>query len=209
MERFAGYGFNKSHAAAYALIGTYQNRLPEAAFTRWHSSQFHEPGILGNTDKGAWRQAFLPWKRGGSRFPVPGAGREHVDGRFLIVRDGRGRLRRLGRAERRGLEAMRHVEALPRRGWARLFEASMTLPSGIDPRHLTRRRFEVGWAESARSTRWTAKPRGQGVLRGAPILSAQMGPTSQAEKTGRRAGGLWFGEAEAQRCARALPTCKA
>jgi DNA polymerase-3 subunit alpha len=37
MEKFAGYGFNKSHAAAYALIG-YQTGLPESATSRWSSS---------------------------------------------------------------------------------------------------------------------------------------------------------------------------
>jgi DNA polymerase III alpha subunit len=33
IEKFAGYGFNKSHSAAYAVVGV-ADRLPEGALSR-------------------------------------------------------------------------------------------------------------------------------------------------------------------------------
>ena len=66
MEKFAGYGFNKSHSAAYALLA-YQT----AYFKRHHTAAFmaaNMSAVMNDTDKvrqllGLVRQWPAVWKR--------------------------------------------------------------------------------------------------------------------------------------------------
>ncbi len=130
MARFADYGFNKSHAAAYALVA-YQTAWMKAnhpvAFLAGCMSL-----AIGNTDRlAALRQ---DCSRAGIALLPPDINRSHAD--FSLERDADGRLciryalaaiKRVGRA---AMEAV--MEARGDRPFASLAD----LAARVDPRHL-------------------------------------------------------------------------
>ena len=132
MEKFAGYGFNKSHAAAYALIG-YQT-----AFLKCHFPvEFLAASMsldIGNTDKLA--AFFQEAKR--LRIKVLAADINASSADF-DVRDG-AIVYALGALKGVGLEAMRHVAAVRAEGgpFADLYDFA----ERIDPRQVNKKAFE-------------------------------------------------------------------
>lgn len=132
MEKFAGYGFNKSHAAAYALIG-YQT-----AYLKCHFPvEFIAASMsldLGSTDKLA--AFFLEAKR--LQIPVisPNVNFSTAD---FSVRDG-AVVYALGALKGVGLEAMRHVVAVREADGD--FRDVHDFAERIDPRHVNKKAFE-------------------------------------------------------------------
>ena len=132
MEKFAGYGFNKSHAAAYALIG-YQT-----AFLKCHFPvEFLAASMsldIGNTDKLA--AFFQEAKR--LRIPVlaPDINTSTAD---FDVRDG-AIVYALGALKGVGLEAMKHVCAV--RGEGGRFGDLFEFAERVDPKHVNKKAFE-------------------------------------------------------------------
>ncbi len=132
MAKFAGYGFNKSHAAAYALIG-YQTSYLKAHFP----VEFFAASMsleLHNTDKLA--AFFEDTKRLGIPVHKPDINTSSAN---FSVRDG-GIVYALGAIKGVGLEAMRHV--VKERSSGGPYEDLYDLANRIEPRHLGRKALE-------------------------------------------------------------------
>ncbi len=159
MAKFAGYGFNKSHAAAYAVIGyqtAYLKRhFPVAFLAASMSLDLH------NTDKLA--TFVLEARRLGIEVNHPDINRSSAD--FDVA--GKAIIYGLGALKGVGLEAMRHVEAVRAGGGA--FRDLHDLALRVDPRHMTRKAFEqlarAGAFDSLEANRARA-------LAAAPVLAA-------------------------------------
>ena len=192
MEKFAGYGFNKSHAAAYALIGYHT-----AYLKRHFPVEFLAASMsldLGNTDKLA--AFFQEAKR--LKIPVlaPDVTSSTAD---FDVRDG-AIVYALGALKGVGIEAMRHVEQL--RAQDGEFESLYAFAERVDPRHLNKKAFESLAKAGAFDT---LDPNRAKVL-GAAQMLAQMAVSAAEDRKGGQ-GGL-FGEAEPA-LRPALPKAKA
>jgi len=179
MAKFAGYGFNKSHAAAYAQIGYHTAYLkchhPVAFLAASMSLDIH------NTDKLA---AFFQESRR-LKIPVvaPDINRSTAD--FDV--DGDAIVYGLGALKGVGLEAMRHVERV-RAGQP--FESLQAFAEAVDPRELNKKAFE----QLARAGAFDAiEPNRARALAAAPTLAALC--SSAAEDRAGGQGGL-FGESE-------------
>lgn len=180
MEKFAGYGFNKSHAAAYALIG-YQTAYLKAHFP----VEFLAASMsldLGNTDKLA--AFFQETKRLKINVIPPDVNESTAD---FSVKDG-AIVYALGALKGVGLEAMRHVETL--RDSVKGFKDIYAFSEQVDPRHINKKAFEslsrAGAFDKLIDNRAQA-------LASAPML-AQMTSSAAEDRAGGQ-GGL-FGEAE-------------
>ncbi|MBI1400692.1 DNA polymerase III subunit alpha [Hyphomonas sp.] len=180
MEKFAGYGFNKSHAAAYALIG-YQT-----AFLKCHFPvEFLAASMsldIGNTDKLA--AFFQEAKR--LRIKVLPADINSSAADF-DVRDG-AIVYALGALKGVGVEAMRHVVAV--RGEGGLFTDLYDFAERIDPRQVNKKAFESLARAGALDT---LEPNRFKVLESAGVLS-QHATSSAGDRQGGQ-GGL-FADAE-------------
>ncbi|MBK8199662.1 MAG: DNA polymerase III subunit alpha [Acidobacteria bacterium] len=132
MEKFAGYGFNKSHAAAYALIG-YQT-----AYLKCHFPvEFLAASMsldIGNTDKLA--AFFQEAKR--LRIPVLAAD-INASGADFDVREG-AIVYALGALKGVGVEAMKHVAQV--RAESGPFSDLYDFAERIDPRQVNKKAFE-------------------------------------------------------------------
>ncbi|MEE2879420.1 MAG: DNA polymerase III subunit alpha [Pseudomonadota bacterium] len=129
MEKFAGYGFNKSHAAAYALIGYHtaylKRHFPVEFLAASMSLDIH------NTDKLA---AFVQEaKRLKIDLVQPDINRSTAD---FDVQDG-ALVYALGALKGVGLEAMRHVEA--EREEAGPFESLHDFAERVDPKSVNKK----------------------------------------------------------------------
>jgi DNA polymerase-3 subunit alpha len=180
MEKFAGYGFNKSHAAAYALVG-YQT-----AFLKCHFPvEFLAASMsldIGNTDKLA--AFFLEAKR--LRIPVRASDINTSNADF-DVRDG-AIVYALGAIKGVGVEAMRHVAAI--RAETGPFGNLYDFAERIDPRQVNKKAFE----SLARAGAFDSlEPNRAKVLDAAPVLS-QLATSSAGDRQGGQ-GGL-FADAE-------------
>ena len=132
VAKFAGYGFNKSHAAAYALIA-YQTGWLKAN----HPSEFFAATMsldAGNTDK------LAVYMQDAKRFKVvvrpPDINRSGADfeveaGEVLYA---------LGAVRNVGVEAMRHVQAVRETGGP--FRSLIDFAERIDPRVVNKRVLE-------------------------------------------------------------------
>ena len=180
MEKFAGYGFNKSHAAAYALVG-YQ-----IAYLKCHFPvEFLAASMsldIGNTDKLA--AFFQEAKR--LRIPVLPAD-INSSGADFDVRDG-AIVYALGALKGVGVEAMRHVMAVRDEGGP--FRDLYDLAERIDPRQVNKKAFESLARAGALDT---LEPNRSRVLEAAPVLT-QHANSSAGDRQGGQ-GGL-FAEAE-------------
>ncbi len=184
MAKFAGYGFNKSHAAPYALIG-YQ--------TAWFKAncpvEFFAGSMsldLSNTDK------LAVFYQDARRFNVPvappdvnrsGADFEVEDGQVLYA---------LGAVRNVGFEAMRHVAAVREEGgpFADLFD----FVERVDPKSVNRRAIE----NLARAGAFDSiHPNRAQIIAAADQLSAY-GQSVSAERISSQAN-LFGGDAAAAR----------
>ena len=132
VAKFAGYGFNKSHAAAYALIA-YQTGWLKAN----HPVEFMAASMsldIANTDK------LAVFYQDARRFSVPVAApdinRSNAD---FDVEDGQV-LYALGAVRNVGLEAMKHIVNVRREGGA--FRDLFDFLERIDPRQVNKRALE-------------------------------------------------------------------
>jgi len=180
MAKFAGYGFNKSHAAAYAVIG-YQT----AYLKRHFPVEFLAASMsldIHNTDKLA--AFFQEAKRLGIEVRAPDVNSSSAD--FDICEGAL--VYALGALKGVGLEAMNHVVA-ERRGGG-LFRDLEDFASRVDPRQVNKKAFEqlarAGAFQSLDSSRARA-------LAAAPSLSALSARMAE-DRAGGQAG--LFGDSE-------------
>lgn len=180
MEKFAGYGFNKSHAAAYALIGYHTGYLKRHFTVEFLAASMSLD--LGNTDKLA--AFFQEAKR--LKIPVipPDVNSSTAD---FDVRDG-SIVYALGALKGVGLEAMKHVVAIREQDGP--FKDIYDFAERVDPKHVNKKAFES--LAKAGAFDCFDKNRAR-VLAGAPML-AQMAASAAEDRMGGQ-GGL-FGDAE-------------
>ncbi len=180
MEKFAGYGFNKSHAAAYAVLG-YQT----AYLKRHFPVEFIAASMsldIGNTDKlAAFNQEA---RRMGIPVLPPCINASTAD---FDVREG-AIVYALGALKGVGLEAMKSVEAERMSGGA--FRSLFDFAERVDPRAVNKKAFEslakAGAFDKLEGNRARA-------LAAAPML-AQAAAKSAEDRLGGQAG--LFGGAE-------------
>ena len=132
MEKFAGYGFNKGHAAPYALIA-YQTAFLKAN----HPVEFFAASMsldISNTDKLA--VFYQDAKRMGVKVRAPDVNRSGAD---FEVQDGEV-LYALGAVRNVGVEAMRHLVAVREEGGP--FRDLFDLVERVDPKLVNRRALE-------------------------------------------------------------------
>ena len=180
MEKFAGYGFNKSHAAAYALVG-YQTGYLKCHFP----VEFLAASMsldIGNTDKLA---AFFQEAR---RLRIPVLAPDiNTSGADFDVRGG-SIVYALGALKGVGVEAMRHVAAV--RAGAGAFRDLYDFAERIDPRQVNKKAFESLARAGALDG---LEPNRSKVLEAASVLS-QLATSSAGNRQGGQ-GGL-FADAE-------------
>ncbi len=132
VAEFAGYGFNKSHAAAYALIayrtGWLKANHPVAFMAALMSLD------MANTDKLA--VFFQETRRMGLEVLPPDVNASQAD---FSVEDGKVRYA-LGAIRNVGFSAMEHVVAVRRQGG--LFKDLYDFAERVDPRQVNKRAFE-------------------------------------------------------------------
>ena len=133
VAKFAGYGFNKSHAAAYALIGYQTAWLKANTPVEFYAGSMSLD--IDNTDKLAVYMQDA--KRFGVKVAAPDINRSGAD---FEVEDGRV-LYALGAMRGVGVEAMRHVEAVRREGGS--FKSLVDFAERVDPRMVNKRAFET------------------------------------------------------------------
>ncbi|HEY2357668.1 MAG TPA: DNA polymerase III subunit alpha [Phenylobacterium sp.] len=133
MEKFSGYGFNKSHAAPYALIAYQTAWLKANAPVEFFAGSMSLD--MANTDK--LSVFYQDAKRSGVKIRSPdvnasGADFEVEDGEVLYA---------LGAIRNVGLQAMQHVVAVRRDGGP--FRDVFDFVERVDPRQVNRRTFET------------------------------------------------------------------
>jgi DNA polymerase-3 subunit alpha len=174
MEKFAGYGFNKSHAAAYALVG-YQT-----AYLKQHFPvEFIAASMsldIGNTDKLA---AFVQEAKR-LRIPVKAP---DVNVSFADFEVESGEIfYALGAIKGVGLEAMRHVEAERLKGGP--FKSLHEFAERLDPRHLNKKALESLARSGALAS---LEPNRARALAAAPLLT-QAAASAAEDRQGGQAG---------------------
>ena len=180
MEKFAGYGFNKSHAAAYALIGYHTGYLKRHFPVEFLAASMSLD--IGNTDKLA--AFFQEAKR--LKIPVlaPDVNSSTAD---FDVRDG-AVVYALGALKGVGLEAMKHVVEIRERDGR--FEDMYDFSERVDPKHVNKKAFE---SLSKAGAFDSFEPNRAKMLESAPLL-ANMAVSAAQDRQGGQ-GGL-FGDAE-------------
>ena len=191
MAKFAGYGFNKSHAAAYAVIGYHTAYLKQHYPVEFLAASMSLD--LHNTDKLA--AFFQEARRLDIPILAPDISQSTAD---FDVRDG-AIVYALGALKGVGLEAMRHVEAVRESGG---FDGLHDFAERVDPRHLNKKAFE----QLARAGGFDSlEPNRARALAAAPMLAAAA--ASAAEDRAGGQGGLF---ADTQASVRApLPKARA
>ena len=180
MEKFAGYGFNKSHAAAYALIGYHTGYLKRHFPVEFLAASMSLD--IGNTDKLA--AFFQEAKR--LKIPVlaPDVNTSSAD---FDVRDGAG-VYALGALKGVGLEAMKHVVEI--RDKDGRFADLYDFAERVDPKHVNKKAFE---SLSKAGAFDGMEPNRARMLESAPLLANLAVSAAQDRQGGQ--GGL-FAEAE-------------
>jgi len=180
MEKFAGYGFNKSHAAAYALIGYHTGYLKRHFPVEFLAASMSLD--IGNTDKLA--AFFQEAKR--LKIPVlaPDVNTSSAD---FDVRDG-AVVYALGALKGVGLEAMKHVVEI--RDKDGRFADLYDFAERVDPKHVNKKAFE---SLSKAGAFDGMEPNRARMLESAPLL-ANLAVSAAQDRQGRQ-GGL-FAEAE-------------
>ncbi|MGH7014267.1 MAG: DNA polymerase III subunit alpha [Stellaceae bacterium] len=136
VAKFAGYGFNKSHAAAYALVG-YQTAYLKANYP----VEFMAASMtldLGNTDKlNVFRQEC---DRLGIKLLSPDINRSNVD--FAVEAAGEGGAIRYALAAVKGVGSAAMRQVVAERAARGPFRDLFDFAARIDPRHFNKRQFE-------------------------------------------------------------------
>ncbi len=133
MEKFSGYGFNKSHAAPYALIAYQTAWLKANAPVEFYAASMSLD--MANTDK--LSVFYQDAKRFGVKVRAPDVNRSGAD---FEVEDGEV-LYALGAIRNVGLQAMEHVVAVRREGGP--FRDVFDFVERVDPRQVNKRTFET------------------------------------------------------------------
>ncbi|MDB5476276.1 MAG: dnaE, partial [Phenylobacterium sp.] len=133
MEKFAGYGFNKSHAAAYALVSYQTAWLKANAPVEFFAGSMSLD--IANTDK--LSVFYQDAKRFGVKIKAPDVNRSGAD---FEVADGEV-LYALGGIRNVGLQAMQHVVDVRREGGP--FRDIFDFVERVDPRQVNKRTFET------------------------------------------------------------------
>jgi DNA polymerase-3 subunit alpha len=133
MEKFSGYGFNKSHAAPYALIAYQTAWLKANAPVEFFAGSMSLD--LANTDK--LSVFYQDAKRCGVKIRAPDV---NVSGADFEVEDGEV-LYALGAIRNVGLLAMQHVVDVRREGGP--FRDIFDFVERVDPRQVNKRTFET------------------------------------------------------------------
>jgi DNA polymerase-3 subunit alpha len=179
MEKFAGYGFNKGHAAPYALIA-YQTAFLKAN----HPVEFYAASMsldISNTDKLA--VFYQDAKRMGVKVRKPDINRSGAD---FEVEDGEV-LYALGAVRNVGVEAMRHLVAV--RGEGGPFRDLFDFVERVDPKLVNKRALE----NLARAGAFDSiHPNRAEIVAAADILISY-GQSVAAERASAQ-GGLFGGE---------------
>jgi DNA polymerase-3 subunit alpha len=195
IDKFAGYGFNKSHAAAYALVA-YQTAWLKAH----HPVEFFAASMsfdIHQTDKLA---VFVDdMRRLGIECLPPSINASEAD--FSVEESGEGHAVRyaLGALKGVGEKAMEQLVAERRAGGP--FRDLDDLAARIDPRLLNRRQIESlagGGAFDGLAERWSAFAAAETILAAA---------SSAAEARTNGQGGL-FGEGPAAVAPIRMPPCE-
>jgi DNA polymerase-3 subunit alpha len=133
MEKFSGYGFNKSHAAPYALIAYQTAWLKANAPVEFFAGSMSLD--IANTDK--LSVFYQDAKRFGVKIKAPDVNRSGAD---FEVADGEV-LYALGGIRNVGLQAMQHVVDVRREGGP--FRDIFDFVERVDPRQVNKRTFET------------------------------------------------------------------
>jgi DNA polymerase-3 subunit alpha len=133
VDKFAGYGFNKSHAAAYAVVSYQTAWLKANAPVEFFAASMSLD--IANTDK--LSVFYQDAKRFGVKIRSPDANRSGAD---FEVEDGEV-LYALGGIRNVGLQAMEHVVAVRREGGP--FRDAFDFVERIDPKQVNKRTFET------------------------------------------------------------------
>ncbi len=133
MEKFSGYGFNKSHAAPYALIAYQTAWLKANTPVEFYAASMSLD--ISNTDKLA--VFYQDAKRQGVKIRPPDVNRSYAD---FEVEDGEV-LYALGGIRNVGLQAMEHVVQV--RGEGGPFRDLFDFVERVDPRQVNKRCFET------------------------------------------------------------------
>ncbi|WP_397417335.1 DNA polymerase III subunit alpha [Phenylobacterium sp.] len=133
MEKFSGYGFNKSHAAPYALIAYQTAWLKANAPVEFFAASMSLD--MANTDK--LSVFYQDARRAGVTIRPPCVNRSGAD---FEVEEG-AVLYALGAIRNVGLQAMEHVAAVRREGGP--FRDVFDFVERVDPRQVNKRTFET------------------------------------------------------------------
>lgn len=133
VDKFAGYGFNKSHAAAYALISYQTGWLKANTPVEFFAASMSLD--ISNTDKLA--VFYQDAKRFGVKVRSPDVNRSGAD---FEVEDGEV-LYALGGIRNVGLQAMEHVVAVRNEGGP--FRDIFDFVERVDPKQVNKRAFET------------------------------------------------------------------
>ena len=133
MEKFSGYGFNKSHAAPYALIAYQTAWLKANTPVEFYAASMSLD--ISNTDKLA--VFYQDAKRQGVKIRPPDVNRSYAD---FEVEEGEV-LYALGGIRNVGLQAMEHVAQVRRQGGP--FSDIFDFLERVDPRQVNKRTFET------------------------------------------------------------------
>ena len=138
MEKFSGYGFNKSHAAPYALIAYQTAWLKANAPVEFFAGSMSLE--LANTDK--LSAFYQDAKRCGVKIRSPDVNLSGADFEVEANKDGELEvLYALGAIRNVGLQAMEHVVAERREGGP--FRDVFDFVERVDPKQVNRRTFET------------------------------------------------------------------
>ncbi len=133
VDKFAGYGFNKSHAAAYALISYQTAWLKANAPVEFFAASMSLD--ISNTDKLA--VFYQDAKRFGVKIRAPDVNRSSAD---FGVEDGEV-LYALGGIRNVGLQAMEHLVEVRQEGGP--FRDIFDFVERVDPKQVNKRAFET------------------------------------------------------------------
>jgi DNA polymerase-3 subunit alpha len=133
VDKFAGYGFNKSHAAAYAVVSYQTAWLKANAPVEFFAASMSLD--IANTDK--LSVFYQDAKRFGVKITAPDVNRSGAD---FEVEDGEV-LYALGGIRNVGLQAMQHVVEVRREGGP--FRDVFDFVERVDPRQVNKRTFET------------------------------------------------------------------
>jgi len=133
VDKFAGYGFNKSHAAAYAVVSYQTAWLKANAPVEFFAASMSLD--IANTDK--LSVFYQDAKRFGVKIRPPCVNRSGAD---FEVENGEV-LYALGAIRNVGLQAMEHVAAVRREGGP--FVDIFDFVERVDPRQVNKRTFET------------------------------------------------------------------